>query len=566
MRKERRGVAEAASEVPGQGYGRRTLLAAGGAAITALAVGGFSYRVRDRHLAPGQLALSDQCVDAFLHEAVNFNPLLYMEAGPETAVEYSVFDTLWRVDPSGQYVPNLAERIPTVGNGGISSDGLDWTIQLRRDVRWHDGKPFTARDVLFTLRVLMNPAIPVRSRNGQTNVEALSALDEHTVRIRLSRPFAAYMVALERTSIIPEHLLAMEPDLARAPFNSRPIGTGPFRFQERVAGDYIAFLPNLDYHGGKPAIGRLIQKYIPDQQTLFAQLQTGAVTVLDGKGIPADLYERSRTDGRFNVVLAPAPYVEFLYFNLGRPQFADKQVRHAIHYAVDRTAWVDQLYYGLPEATLSYLPSSHWAYNHMLKAPPFDLAKARQLLDAAGWLIQSDGVRAKGDVRLTFTCSTAAGEKSREEAQLLLQQNLRDIGMEMAIHNMPSAVVYGDYTTNSEFDMVLVGWDPMFYPDPDYSERVASHLIPAKTGRGANYSQFSHPEVDQLCSEGLATLDQEERLRIYWRIQEILLEELPFIPIFSYRSALGVSKQLKNFAPNPYTPCNSWNNAQWRMS
>jgi peptide/nickel transport system substrate-binding protein len=503
------------------------------------------------------------CVDAFLQEAVNLNPLLYADGGAETAVEYTLFDSLWRIGPDDHFIPNLAAEIPDVANGGLSADGLNWRIKLRRDVAWHDGKRFTAADVVFTIGLLMNPAVPVRSRNGQLNVAAISAPDAYTVEIRLKQPFAPYMTALQRTSIVPEHLLAHEPDLMLAAFNSNPVGTGPFKFRQRVAGDRIEFDANRHYHGGTPAISTLIQKYVPDQQTLYAQLETGAVTIFDGKGISAERVAAARVSRTFDVVLTPAPYVEFLYFNLARPQFAEKVVRHAIHHVVDRTSWIDILYYGLPRETLSYLPADHWAYNPHLTAPPFDPAIAADMLERAGWRKGSDGVRAKDGVRLAFECATLAGDKSREQAQLVLQQNLAGIGIDMGIRNMPGAIVYGDFTTRSEYDMLLVGWEPYFFPDPDYSQRVGSDAIPALNGAGANYTQYRNPEIDKLCAEGLATFATETRRRIYWKIQEILLDDLPFIPIFSYRSALGVSKRLGGFRPNPNTPCNSWNNASW---
>jgi peptide/nickel transport system substrate-binding protein len=515
---------------------------------------------------PRASARPGQCIDASLQDAVNLNPLLYLNSGAETQVEYSVFDALWKIDPSGAFVPNLAVEIPTLANGGVSPDGLDWTIKLRPGVVWHDGAPFTARDVAFTLKTIRDPAIAVRSRNGHDHVEAISTPDDLTVKIRLKSPFAPYLVSWQKTSIVPEHILAQEPDLSVAPFNSSPIGTGPFKFKNRVSGDHIEFVANEAYHGGRPKLTSLIQKVVPDQQTLFAQFQTGEITILDGKGIPAELFARAKALPGTKVILAPSPYVEFFYFNLGKRQFADKRVRQALYRAIDRAGWTDVLYYGLPEPTLSYLPASHWAYNHALKSPPFDPAGAARLLDEAGWRVGADGVRAKDGVRLAFTNTTSTGDRSRLQAQQLIQQGFKAINVEMTIHNLPSAVVWGDFTSRSQFDTLLVGWDPVLYPDPDYTDRVASHRIPARNGAGSNYAQYSNPEVDALCARGVAELDRQARRRIYARLQEILLDELPFAPIFSYRSALGVSERLTGFAPNSYTPCNSWNNADWSVN
>jgi peptide/nickel transport system substrate-binding protein len=505
-----------------------------------------------------------QCVDAFTQEAVNFNPLLYVNTGCETAVEYSVFDSLWKIDPQGKYLPNLATEIPTQENGGVSADGRTWTLKLRPDVFWHDGAPFTAADVIFTLETLMNPKVAVRSRNGQDHVGKFDAVDDHTVRIVLKDDFAPYLVSWQKTSVIPKHILEKEADINTAAFNTDPVGTGPYIFKNRVAGSHIEFAPNPKYHGGAPKLTTLIQKYVPDQQTLYAQFQTGEVDIYDVvQGIPPLLYSRAKKLPGSHIDLTAQPFVEFIYFNCGKPQFSDKRVRQALYMAVDKKGWAEAVCYGLPAPTLSYLPPSHWAYNTALKDPGFDPQKAAALLDAAGFVVASDGVRAKGGVRLAFTMSTTAGNKSREQAQQLVQQNWKKIGVEMTIKNMPASVVWGDYTVQSQFDTLMVAWDPLLYPDPDYTDRISSKLIPAKTGSGSNYVQYENPEIDALCAKGTSTVGQEARKPIYAKIQEILLEDVPFAPIFAYEVPCGVKDRVHGYAANAYTPCNSWNNGEW---
>lgn len=534
---------------------RRDLLAAS----AALAATGAARPVRAQG-APGR------CIDAFTQEAVNFNPLLYVNTGVETAVEFSVFDALWQIDPQGNFQPNLAAELPTQANGGISADGRTWTIKLRPGVAWHDGAPFTAADVLFTLETLMNPKVAVRSRNGHDHVEKFEAPDDHTVRITLKDDFAPYMVSWQKTSVIPKHILEKEADINTAAFNTAPVGTGPFVFKNRVAGDHIEFAANPKYHGGAPKLATLIQKYVPDQQTLYAQFQTGAVDIYDViQGIPPLLYSRAKALPGSRVALTAQPFVEFIYFNCGKPQFADKRVRRALYMAVDRKSWIEAVYYGLPAPTLSYLPPGHWAYNKALKDPGFDPQKAAALLDEAGWRVGGDGVRAKDGVRLAFTMSTTAGNKSREQAQQIVQQNWKKIGVDMAIKNMPASVVWGDYTVKSQFDTLMVAWDALLYPDPDYTDRIGSKLIPAKTGTGSNYVQYENPEIDELCAKGVATVGQEERKPIYDRIQEILLEDLPFAPIMAMQVPVGVKDRVHGYVVNPYTTCNSWNVAEWSV-
>ncbi len=558
------GTREAGEAAKSGQMSRRDVLLAGAAGLSLPIVGGLTTAASLALSAdPARAAAAGQCVLGVTQEAVNFNPLLYVNTGVESSVEYIVFDALWKIDPSGAFVPNHAAEMPSQENGGISKDGLTWTIKLRDDVTWHDGAPFTAADVVFTLDTLMNPKVTVRSRNGHEHIDHYEAADDHTVTIKLKESFAPYMVSWQKTSIIPKHVLGAVADINTAPFNTSPIGTGPFKFKNRVAGSYIEFEPNAKYHGGAPKLTSLVQKYVPDQQSLYAQFQTGEVDIYDLQGIPPLLYQKAKALPGSTILLSASPFIEFIYFNCGKPQFQDKRVRKAIYMAVDKKGWIDAVYYGVPLPTLSYLPPNHWAYNKKLVDPGFDPAKAAALLDEAGWKVAGDGVRAKDGVRLAFSMSTTAGNKSREQAQQLVQQNLKKINVEMTINNMPASVVWGDYTVKSQFDTLMVGWDALLYPDPDYGDRINSKSIPAKGGNGSNYVQYENPEIDDLCAKGVTVVSQTERKAIYDRIQEILLDDLPFAPIFAYELIIGVKDRVHGYAVNPYTPINSWNTGEW---
>jgi peptide/nickel transport system substrate-binding protein len=507
-----------------------------------------------------------QVIDAFTQEAVNFNPLLYVNTGVETAVEYSVFDAPWKIDKTGRFIPNLATEIPSVANGGITENGRVWTLRFRRGVTWHDGAPFTSKDVKFTFETIMNPKVVVRSTAGHDHVADFSTPDRYTARIKLKSTFAPYLVVWQKTSVIPEHILAHVRDINTASFNTNPVGTGPFKFKDRVAGDHISFVANPRYHGTGPYLQALIQKVVPDQQVLYVQFQTGEVTIYDLQGIPPELYSQATALPSRHVAITAQPFVEFIYFNLGKPQFREKVVRQALYLAMDKRTWINTIYYGIPKRTLSYLPPGHWAYNRNLKDPGYNPARAAAMLDRAGWRVGQGGIREKNGVRLSFKMSTTAGNKAREQAQQLLQQNLKQVGVELIIHNMPASVVWGDYTVKSQFDTLMVGWDPLLYPDPDYTARIAGNQIPIKDHTGSNYVQYQNPTIDHLCAAGVATTNVAERKRLYDRIQEILLDDLPFAPIFAYNQITGTLDTLHNYKPNGYAPVNSWNNNEWRVS
>ena len=158
----------------------------------------------------------------------------------------------------------------------------------------------------------------------------------------------------------------------------------------------------------------------------------------------------------------------------------------------------DDMYFGKWNRTLSYLHPTHWAYNHSLVDETPDLALAAKMLDEAGWLVGSDGIRAKDGHKLSFTMSTTAGNTARQGCQAMFQQQWKKIGVEMEINNMPGSVAWGEYTTQSQFDTLLVAWAPAVGMDPDYSARCHSKLIPAKYGSGSNYVQYENAEVDRL--------------------------------------------------------------------
>jgi peptide/nickel transport system substrate-binding protein len=174
----------------------------------------------------------DRIIFAMSQEPVQFNPLLYVNTGTENVPESCMFDALWDVDENGTFVANLATVVSTRANGGISPDGLIWEVTLRRDVKWTDGQPFTARDVEFTYQTIINPKVAVRSRAGFDSIKNLKLVDDYTVEIELARPFTPFIWAWQNMHIVPAHLLKGEADINTAPYNSQPIGTGPLHAEE----------------------------------------------------------------------------------------------------------------------------------------------------------------------------------------------------------------------------------------------------------------------------------------------------------------------------------------------
>jgi peptide/nickel transport system substrate-binding protein len=497
-------------------------------------------------------------------EAVNFNPLLYANTGPETLPEVLMFDSLMKITPEGEYVANLATEVPTRENGGVSEDGLTWTFKLRDDVKWHDGEPFTARDVQFTWETVMNPDVAVRSRTGHDKVASVETPDDHTVVMTLTEPFAPFQALWTSgvTGIIPAHILEGV-DVNTAPFNTQsPIGTGPFRFVEHVGGDHLTVERNPDYHGGAPALQQVIVKLVPEIPVLFTQFRTGEVDVVDYQGLQPDRVEEALGLEDRVVVSKGSNFVEFIYFNNTLPQFQDKRVKQAIYHATDRQTVIDTIYYGLQNPTLTYLPPTHWAYNPDVKQYPYDLDAARTLLDAAGFVPGTDGVRERDGVRLAFRMSTSAGNQARESAQLVLQQAYNEIGVEMSIDNRPASTLWTEDVPAGNYDTLMVAWDNAIQSDPDPTSRLHSTMIPFEGGGGANYVAFKNEEADRLMEEGVRETDQEARAEIYRQLQAILAEELPWAPLFNNVDNFGHKATVQGYRSNPYLATNFDNAAE----
>ena len=495
-------------------------------------------------------------------EPTVFNPLM-AKIEVDDGIHFSVFDALFRVMPDGKFVPNLAAEVPTVENGGLSQDGLQWRVKLREGVKWHDGRPFTAEDVKFTLELIVDPAFRSWRTAGHNLVRDITVVSPTEITWRMSQPFAPYMSFLAETFIVPKHVLEPESDRNKAAFNQAPIGTGAFKWGRRVAGDHIELVANREYHGEGPYVDRLIFKYIPDLMVLYAQFKSGDIDLVGRQYITADNYREAKTLKGRETVLQPSPMVEGIYLNQERPFFKERAVREAIYAAIDKKSIIDALYYGLPEPVESYMPRGSVYYNHDLPKHEFNIQKAAKLLDEAGWKKGSDGIRVKDGVRLSFNNSTTSGNHLREQAQQFIQQTLREAGVEMKISNLPAAVIWGDFWTLSQFDSVIVGINYLVGSDPDVYNRFHSGAIRAKGGRGSNTAQYSNPEVDKLLEEGARTFDQARRIEIYKQVQARVREDLPYLPMFSENVVRGWKSDIKGVESNSNTRTEAWNAATW---
>jgi peptide/nickel transport system substrate-binding protein len=433
-----------------------------------------------------------------------------------------VFDTLWHFDPNLVPTPQLAESYE------VSEDGKVYTIHLVKNATWHDGQPVTAHDVVFTWQTMLKPDVNFPYKFAlQVNGEGIQAeaVDDYTVKLTLPAPNAALIAHLAAPWIFtaaPKHLLEGE-NPETSSFNTQPIGNGPFKFKEQVDGDHQTLVRNDAYYGGAPLLDELITRPITDLQARVAAFQAGEIDVDTREEDLIATQQIASTEGATSYVLA-TPYVQQFTMNNADPVFADPAVRKAIAHAMDRAAMVRTVVGDEAYAALSVMGTSHWAYNPNVPTYEYDPEKAKAMLDEAGWVAGSDGIREKDGVKLSFL-NQPWRDFERNYAPLI-QQYLQAVGIEMKIETVP------DYATVQEI-RVSGKAQSLFYGSIDYEPGElhqyfhSSQVPPA----GLNLWNYSNPEVDSLLEQGNQEVDIEKRKPIYAKVQELIMGDCATIPL-----------------------------------
>lgn len=487
----------------------------------------------------GQPCYGDTLIAGSIGEPSTLIPILASDS-PSHEVAGLVYNGLVKYDKDLNLVGELAESFE------VSKGGLVITFHLRKGVKWHDGKPFTADDVLFTYKTMVNPLTPTPYAEDFRQVKKAEVLGPHTFRVSYKEPFAPALASWG-VSILPRHLLEGK-DLMKSPLGRHPIGTGPFIFREWKAGDRIVLDYNPDYFEGRPYIDRYIYRIIPDSATMFMELKAGGI---DSTGLTPLQYARQtkyrKFGERFNKYRYPAFAYTYLGFNLEDEKFADRRVRQAISYAINRGEIIEGVLLGLgQEATGPYKPGT-WAYNPKVRRYSYDPARARQLLQEAGWRdTDGDGILERNGVPFRFTIITNQGNDTRARTAEIIQRRLREVGIEVKIRILEWAAFIKEFIEKKRFEATILGWS--ITQDPDIYD--VWHSSKTKPGE-LNFISFRDAEVDALLEKGRRSFDQEERRKIYWRIQEILAEELPYVFLYVPDALPVVQARVKGIEPAP---------------
>ena len=526
-------------------------------------------------------------VDELAIGVIQFPATLHPSINAMTAKSYvlgMVRRPLTTYDAQWHLVCMLCVALPTIENGlavpldlGGGKRGIRLTYTLRPDARWGDGVPVTTGDVLFTYEVGRNPKSGIGNSELYRRITHIAAKDAKTFTVEMDKLTFDY-AALDDFELLPAHLeRAAFADPTQYRFrtlydtdSTNPgLYFGPYRITEVASGSHIVLEPNPTWWGEKPAFSRIVVWAVENTAALEANLLAGGLDMVAGElGFSLDqaLAFEKRHGDRFTVLYKPSLSFEHVELNLDNAALADKRVRQALLYGVDRDAISKQLFAGRQPVAASSVSPLDWVYTDEVPHCAYDPAKARALLDAAGWRSEDGGIRrnATGE-KLTLDLATTAGNRIRELVEQVLQSQWREIGVELHLKNQPARVLFGESVTKRNFTMALFAWTSA--PENVPRTTLRSDEIPtAATGwRGQNYAGFKSAEADRLIDAIEIELDRDRRAALWHRLQALYAEELPALPLYFRADAYVLPRWLKGVTPTGHQyPTTLWIE-QWRV-
>ncbi|HEY8313116.1 MAG TPA: peptide ABC transporter substrate-binding protein [Candidatus Baltobacteraceae bacterium] len=495
----------------------------------------------------------------------SLNPIFVSGVGGQELAAL-LYSYLLRIDDRGNLVPDAALRVPTRANGGISPDGRTITYRLRAGLRFSDGVALTSRDVAFTMRAITDPRNAVPSVLGFDRIRAIETPDARTVRVVLKTPFAPALVYLcgpgNAVPILPEHILGRQGPLAQAPFDAKPVGSGPYRVVRWQRGERLELERNSTYWGRAAHIERMAIVFTasaPAAETMLRAGEADAYVNADEsqyallKKLPGTRVDRIPIDG-----------TGALIFNLQDPVTSDPVVRRAFAMAFDGRDVVGKVLQGGVFTAGPGQGLFQWAYDpRAFSMPRYDPAAAARALDADGWRLDPQGVRAKGSRRLAVTLITRADKPSATTIATAIQAAERAIGVDVSIQRFavdelvapaPAGPLYG-----GRFGVTLFQFIAGF--DPDVTDQFACDRIPP---RGFNKARYCNPRVDALLERAASAPDRAARIRLYREVQRLLAHDLPLVALYQATSINVFPRALRGQTTAVTTPF--WNVAAWRLA
>lgn len=502
-----------------------------------------------------------------------------------------VYEPLAGFNADGELVPTLAAEIPSFDNGGLSRDGTAVTWRLKKGVVWHDGKPFTADDVIFTWEYTADPATAAVTSGSYQNIRHIDTLDEHTVKVVFKEPTPYWYDAFcgGRGQILPKHLFAeyKGQNSRNAPYNLKPVGTGAYKIVDFKPGDVALYEMNSHYHvPNRPFFDTVELKSGGDATSAArAVIQTGEFDFGWNMQVEKDVLERiERQGGRGKIHIFPGAGIEHIQLNrtdpwtevdgersslkAPHPFLTDRLVRQAYNVAVDRQVIAEQLYGAAGQPTSNFIdtpkrfqsPNTRWEFN---------LEKAAQWLEQAGWRRGSDRIRVKDGRRMKIVYQTSVNPV-RQKTQAIVKKAFEQIGVEVELKTVNAAVYFSSDPANTDTyahfyaDIQMYNTGPGS-PDPQaHMNRFVSWEIAQKANNwsGRNIIRWSNADYDRLWKQAEAELDPVKRAALIIRMNDLLIEDVVIIPVVWRNGVVAVSHKLHGMQLTTWDS-NLWDLAYW---
>lgn len=490
----------------------------------------------------GEPEYGDWLVMRVQAEPGTLNPITATDAY-ERIVNSLVYESLTERDfRTLEWKPVLAESWET------SPDHLVHTFYLRRDVRWHNGEPFTAKDILYSFERMRDPSVMAAHLRGYyQDVEKLEALDDYTVRFTFSTEYYLSFESAAGLPIVPQSVFDDGQDFNTHPASRSPVGTGPYRFREWRTGQEIVVERNPDYwrkEAGKQGyVDRVVYRIATDPTTALQMLRAGQLDMMTR--FQQVQWARQTSSPQFTEKFHKfefyVPEYSYVGWNSLRPFFADKRCRRAMTHLFDREAFVEKVLYGLGHVVSGNLFFKSPYYDSSIEPWPYDPAEARRLLDEAGWVdSDGDGIRDKDGVRFAFTFTIPAASKNAERIATLLKEELDQVGILMDIERLEWAL-FIEKIQQKRYDASTMAWSLPWSVDL-YQVWHSTSAGP----NGSNYVSFIHEEADQIIEELRNTFDEDKRIELCHRFHRIVHEEQPYTFLWCSAELMAVDKRFQD--------------------
>ena len=478
-------------------------------------------------------------------------------------IQGCVIEGLTITDERMNVIPLLAAEVPTLENGGVRmrpDGGMDVTWRIRPGIKWHDGVPFTSADIKFTVEAINSPDYNPESTDGFDRIEAVETPDSLTAIVQYREVYAPYALQFVRGAL-PKHVLEGRDIDGAQDYNRNPLGTGPYRVAEWKTGEYVLLERVPDYWRGDslPAIRRIVFRFIANTTTRINQLRGGEVHVT--ALVPWDKYREVKDVPGLSIHRMMGNSYEHVTLNeRSVVAFRDVRVRRALTHAIDRELIVRTILDSLAPVIHGPIQPVSWAYTDEVAKYDFDPARARALLEEAGWRdIGEDGVRKRNGQRLAFTLITQAGFAVRENVSQALQKMWRDVGVDAQVRLVDGTSISGLWF-EGKFDAMLHWWH--MPADPELTLFFAKDRMPPQ-GRNINYVEDD--SLTRLLYASDRTVDQARRRTLLVAAQQRIADLAVEIPLYNVTRLDAVPATLDGFTGNPTNAGIFWNVHQWKV-